>query len=983
MLQPNGKFGKYKIHQILGKGGMGQVYLAKDYTLERSVALKILHTNIPEQQIQRFSQEAKIISALNHPNILTIYEIGEYEGLKYIASEFINGKTLSESLKNENFSLERILDISIQIISAINTAHQAGIIHRDIKPENLMIREDDIVKVLDFGLAKLVETADNSTPLTLEGEIVGTPNYMSPEQAEGEFVDERTDLWSFGTVLYELLTSKKAFWGETIAQTVLSVLLSEPDPINEINKEVPTELSNIIEKLLKKTPNERYQTANDLAFELEELKKQNLIKKEIKNSNLSITTEPKNEKPITSNNLPKDLPNLIGRNKEIKEICDLLNREDVRLLTLTGIGGTGKTRLSQEIGFELLDTFSDGVFFVELADISNPDLTALTIAQTFGIQEKSEESTFEVLKEYLEEKKSLLILDNFEQIISASSIVKKLLLNSQHLKILVTSRFLLQLSNENEYKVSPLDLPSKKANFDDLSVNESVKLFIERAISSNPRFEVDEENISSIVEICKRLDGLPLAIEFAAARSKILTPQSILTKLDLPLKLLKDNTNDLPSRRQTMRGTIKWSYDLLDEKEKIVFRGLAVFIGGFSFEAAEAVVGSEEGFSEFEVLEALTSLLDKSLLIIKESFNNEPRFKMLKVVHEFALEELQTNREFESVKNNHADYFLKFAQEAEPNLTPLTSIKWLNLLEQENDNLRSTLNWLFEKNAEKAINLVAALKDFWIIHNHYLEGYKWLTMALQQTITIPPKTRFTLLYALGWLSIRQGKYSRARKIFEEGLLEAQSSKNLEQVAMVNRAIGKVNFHQGDFEKAHYFYEKSLTFSRKINKGFRIASSLISLGNLALILNKPPEARSLFEESLEIARRENLKQLVISSLINLASTYFYLNNFKEAKKCYKECLNLALEAGQTIVILYAINGFAALSVNDNNFEKAAKLSGKADSLLNSISAKLEPVEKRFRDSYMEKLQSTLAPNEFDKFYQNGYQLSLDEAIKLID
>ncbi|MEP6904413.1 MAG: protein kinase, partial [Actinomycetota bacterium] len=637
-------FGHYEIIEQIGAGGMGEVYLARDKKLDRPVAVKILTEKLSSHEInrRRFIQEAKAVSALNHPNILVIHEIGEDQEAHYIVSEFIEGRTLRELIGNSPISLTDILDISIQIAAALTAAHSINLVHRDIKPENIMVRPDGLVKVLDFGLAKLSEphplngmVNDPGTirDETAPGILLGTVKYMSPEQAKGEKIDARSDLFSLGTVIYEMIARQTPFGGESMPETWANLFHAEPQPLSNFAPGIPEKMQQIVAKMLAKNREERYQTAQILLADLQLVKRRLELNDEKVPEEISARATDGGKlnnretfveksfadllQKVPPNNLSGKLEPLIGREKEIREIKDLLRRPDGRLVTMTGIGGTGKTRLAQTIARELLSEFADGVYFVYLAAINNSELIGSTIAKSLGIKEAGSKSLLGLMEDFLGEKQILLIIDNFEQVIDAAPQLVELMAAAANLKILVTSRVRLRLSAEREFVLSPLALPidADSAPFDELANFEAIKLFVERAHRTKPDFVLTKENIRRVAEICRQVDGLPLAIELAAARVKVLSLQTILAKLENRLQLLTGGARDLPARQQTMRGAIEWSYDLLTEDEKCLFRRLAVFVGGFTFEAAEAVGGS---FRDADILGGITSLVDKSLLVSKE-----------------------------------------------------------------------------------------------------------------------------------------------------------------------------------------------------------------------------------------------------------------------------------------------------------------------------------------------------------------------------
>jgi non-specific serine/threonine protein kinase len=1010
-LEIDSLLGHYRILKKIGAGGMGEVYLAEDTKLDRKVALKILPPEFAEDadRMSRFVREAKAASALNHPNIITIHEIGEAGGTHFIATEFIDGKTLSDYAKSNSLNYKSTLEIAIQVASALDEAHQAGIVHRDIKPDNVMVRKNSLVKILDFGIAKLSaptstdeEAATAIKGGTSPGMIIGTANYMSPEQAKGREVDARTDIFSFGAVLYEMLTEQQPFTGETINHTIVAILEKEPPPVSQFVKDCPAELEMIIQKTLAKNADNRYQSAKELFNDLKSLHKRLEFEDELErnqspNKNSDAETqifkaESSEETPsFPPSNLAQNLSRIIGRKKELAEVKKLLKRENVRLVTMTGIGGAGKTRLAQAVAQSLLNDFKDGVFFVELDAITNAELVASTVAQRLGLKEAGEKPILEILKDYLRDKQILLVIDNFEQVIAAAPNIAELLSVAAKLKILITSRTVLHLSSEREFVVPPLSFPAdvSQVSLDELSNYEAIKLFVERARNAKSNFVLQEENARSVTEICVRLDGLPLAIELAAARVKILSPQMILTKLENSLKLLTGGARDLPARQQTMRGAVEWSYELLSEDEKKLFRRLAVFAGGFTIESAEAVcadyelqmTNDEPSEDRIEVLDLVASLVDKSLLAAKEQTGGETRFRLLEVVREYALESLETSGEAEAMRRRHADYFLALGEASEPHLQGAESAEWLNRLEEEHDNLRAALAYLLERDAIMAARLAAAIRSYWTLHNHLVEGRKSLKAALERGAAAPAAVRFKMLNGLALAARLQGDYAAAREAYEEGLAEGKAANDLQQITMSSLGLGVVAKRQGDYSAARQIFEEGLAISRKLNDKSGIAITLNMLGDLARTEGNNAAARPLLEEALALHKQNGNKEGICISLGNLGAVAYDENDLLTAHSHYTDALAAARELGNKIDISLSLDGFAALAAKHGDAERATRLAAVAEHLRELIGYEMETADLSFRDAYLAELRAVLDEADFSIAYEQGRNLKLEEAVAL--
>jgi non-specific serine/threonine protein kinase len=502
-----------------------------------------------------------------------------------------------------------VLEVIAQVATALGAAHKAGIVHRDVKPENLMLRTDGYVKVLDFGIAKLLveaaspaDTAGHTDPnrATMPGTILGTTRYMSPEQAIGTAVDARSDVWSLGVVLYELIAGRPPFEGPTPMGTLAMILGREPEPLDRAAPGAPEALCSVVARALRKQPADRFASAAEMASALRDAARElrgEAAHTPVHGEPATLRPEAARSSDVRPTNLPESVSPIVGREREVDEVSGLLRSPRVRLVTLTGPGGTGKTRLALEVARALLAEYRDGVFAVDLSQLADPSLVAAHIGQALRLAEAGGTPMGELLARHLRERELLLLLDSFEHLLAAAPLVSELLGSAPGLKVLATSRAPLHLRQEREVAVEPLEVPafSTLPPLEELARSGAVALFVERAREAKPSFGLTAENARAVVEICRRLEGLPLAIELAAARVKLFAPRALLGKLEHRLKLLTGGARDLPERQQTMRGAVSWSYDLLDAGERELLCRLAVFAGGCDYEAAEAVCGEGAG----------------------------------------------------------------------------------------------------------------------------------------------------------------------------------------------------------------------------------------------------------------------------------------------------------------------------------------------------------------------------------------------------
>jgi predicted ATPase/pimeloyl-ACP methyl ester carboxylesterase len=967
----------YKILGRLGGGGMGEVFRAMDLALEREVALKFLprRYNNNAAMKQRFRREAQAAAALDHPNICAVFEVGETgDGRLFIAMPFYKGKTLKEKILENSVTVKDAVEYARQAAEGLAHAHEAGIIHRDIKPENILITEAGVLKILDFGVAKITDAE-----ITQKGVLLGTISYMSPEQAAGEKVDERSDLWSLGLVLYEALTGRQPFRDDEISTMISTILLREPAPVSDIAEGIPPELEKIVQRALRKNKAERYQTARQMAEDLKNLEALIAGGERAPKPHFNYEKFAPLAVEKTPNNLAAQLTPLIGRGREINEIVNLLSESDVRLVTLTGIGGTGKTRLAHKIARRMLADFPDGVFFVELSTIAKAELVAPEIAQVLGIRESGSEQIENILKSHLSDKKMLLVLDNFEQITEAAPQIGELLGAAPKLKILVTSRHPLRLRGEHEYKVPPLDLPDPGRLHSEASLAgyASVSLFIQRARALRSDFELTEENASQIARICERLEGLPLAIELAAARIKILSPKEMLARLDDQLKFLTGGARDLPARQQTMRNAIGWSYELLEEEERRVFRQLSVFVGGCTLEAIEAVCSCG---GEIDVLESVFSLTDKSLLRGTQRSEGETRFRMLEVVRQFSAEKLSESDELARTRQKHADFYLDFAERLEPFLRGAEQAKWLDRLEEEHGNMRAALEYFLENDIEKALRLSGALHRLWSVHGHYTEGRNWLQTVLEKGRDASKAARAKALIPAADLAWSQGDLDAAARFYEECLRLSREIGDEKKIAQSCNGLGITRLNKNDFD-IRPLLEESLTIGRRLGDKAIVGVALMGLGEVARLEGNYREAHAFYQETLTEARKGGDSFNLLYALFNLGSVSCMEGDAATAREQFAESISIAADLGSRRAVADCLDGFAALSAMNGDFEKAARLFGAAEALRESVGFEIQTADRIFRDHFIEKTKNSIGEKTFSELKAQGKTIPFEDAVDL--
>ncbi|HEY6406314.1 MAG TPA: tetratricopeptide repeat protein, partial [Ktedonobacteraceae bacterium] len=708
-----------------------------------------------------------------------------------------------------------------------------------------------------------------------------------------------SDQYALAVVVYEWLCGKRPFNGSPM-EIAMQQLSATPPSLRDQLPDITPALEETVMRALAKDPQQRFASVQDFALAFERAGQR--LAQPLASASSSTTSE-KSQYSIKPEPMWKVLTTftpLIGREQDVINICEMLKRQEVRLVTLLGTGGIGKTRLSLQVATEMRGHFADGVCFVTLAPVTEPGLVIPTIAQELGIQEIGGQSLFEPVKVALREKHFLLILDNFEQVVAAAPLIEEILAACPHVKIVVTSRAVLHLRAEYEYPVPPLGLPDLNQLRENEALTEytAVALFVQRARAVQPAFQVTESNAHVVAEICVRLDGLPLAIELAAARVKVLPPQDLLARLSQPLQVLTGGARTLPLRQQTLRNTLKWSYDLLDAEEQKLFRRLTVFVAGWTLEAVEEVgkLISPIENTTFSVLDGVTSLLDKSLLLQVESEGEEARLIMPTTIREYGQECLQENGETEVTQRAHALYFLAFVEKAEPHLKGEQQIQWLTRLERDHENLRAALGWLIERNeTEFSLRFCAALWRFWYLRGYWSEGRRWLEAALEQSHTgIPTLARARALCGAGTLAYFQDDYVVAQPMLEESVALCRTLDNRKELASALCALGIVMQVQGELEAARPLLEESEHLSRTLGSKWELSYLLRKLGQRAIQEHDLKRAATLAQEALELAQSLGDKSLIATTFATLANIASLEDDLTQAVAYSLQCLTLARE-----------------------------------------------------------------------------------------
>ena len=679
-------------------------------------------------------------------------------------------------------------------------------------------------------------------------------------------------------------------------------------------------------------------------------------------------------------NLPSPLTSFIGRQREIGEVRRLL--ATTRLLTLTGAGGSGKTRLALQFGAEALQEYAGDVWAVEFAPFSDPRLVPQATASALSVPEHPGWSLAESLIHYLRPRLALLLFDNCEHLVEAcAALADALLRGCSALRILATSRESLRVPGELTFLVPPLSLPepNRLPPLESLMRYEAVRLFVERAAFNQPGFTLTDSNASTVVQLCHRLDGMPLAIELAAARVRVLTLEQIAARLDDRFRLLTGGSRTVLLRHQTLRAAMDWSYGLLSERERALLRRLSVFAGGWTLEAAEAVC-SGEGIEAPDILELLASLSDKSLILV-ETRNDEAWYRLLETIRQYSLDRLHESGELVTARRQHLEWYLRLAEQAETELRGPRQEGWLERLEAEHDNLRAALEWCGTqtRGTDVEMRLAGALRWFWFIRGYWSEGRKWLEAALARRSEASSSALARVLQGAGRLARFQGDYDRARALSEQGLVVSRGLGDEESHVWFLISLGALELHEGHYPRAVALFEESLVVARTLGDKGLISMALADLGVVARIQGELERAEAVLTESLARSRDVRDKWRIALSLHSLGVVAFRRGDYHRAAGLYAESLVLSSQVRDRWIADDCLDGLAAVACTRGHYEHAARMLGAADVLREMLGYRpLADVESD-HDRCVDTTRIGLGDAAFAAAWTDGRAMTLQQAI----
>ena len=700
---------------------------------------------------------------------------------------------------------------------------------------------------------------------------------------------------------------------------------------------------------------------------------------QIEHPDLPREFEPLRSLENTPNNLPRQLTSFIGREKELGEITELVRRD--ALVTLTGTGGCGKTRLALQTAAQMLEEFPDGVWLVELASLTDSTLVINPVAVAVGTRTSQSVLTPEVVEEHIGTGKMLIVLDNCEHLVQAcAELVESILQGCHNLHVLATSRQALGLSGETSYRVPSLSAPEPNRNISlkKLAQIESVRLFTERARAVSNTFELNERNAQSVAKICRRLDGIPLALELAASRINVLSPYQIDERLHDRFKILTGGSRTSLMRHQTLRATIDWSYDLLTEFERNLLTRLSVFSGGWTLRAAETICCGGP-LEESDILDVLGALVDKSLVTMEDGHGGEGRYRLLETIRQYAEEKFAASGLAEKIRGRHRDFYLEMAEEAAPHIQQADQQLWLDRLESDHDNVRAALGWSVE--AEVRLRLAVAMHRFWLVRGYHVEGRSRLSGSLVRATKAPERVKANALNAAGILSWAAGDYEVARTEFEESLNYSRIVGDDLQFAKQANNLGIIAYELGDYESAKRYYEESLPAFRAQGDAARVATVLCNIGVVTRAAGDLSRAREYLCESASLFDQIGDTTGSARAFLNLGQIGIREDDIRQSLTHLKSALRSFSRVREMVGWVVTLQSLGVLAARVGCFETAARLLGATSNVAKTYGASLPEHDAEDLRLALDLLEKNLPVEEHERLFQSGIAMSLVEATDL--
>jgi predicted ATPase len=959
----------------IGRGGFGIVFRATQVALDRVVAVKVLTAELDEDR-ERFLREQRAMGRLTgHPNIVGVLQVGETEsGYPYLVMQYHRQGSLEARIKRLGLlPLDEVLRVGVKMAGALESAHRLGILHRDIKPANILLTDYGEPALADFGIAHITGGFKTAT-----GTFTGSPAFTAPETLSGDPPTAASDVYGLGATLFAALTGHAAYERRSGEQVVAQFLRIATEPVPDLREAgIPDDVSDVVEKAMARDPQDR-PSAHAFGEELQRVQSSHgLPVDEIAlRGEPTDQAAPRGEAQRTIGNLPVELTSFIGRRSELADAANLLSTS--HLVTLTGIGGVGKTRLALRAAAQAAADFPDGVWLVELGDLRDGSALVDVLAATLGLRDESARPLRDVLVEFLGSRNVLLVLDNCEQVVDdAAKLADALLRACPELRILATSRERLGIAGESVLPLTPLACPEadREPTLRGLPKFDAVALFAERAAEAVPGFELTNDNKGTVTQICSRLDGLPLAIELAAARLRAISSEQLLERLADRYTLLTRGRRGAPTRQQTLGWSVGWSYDLCTPAEQDLWDRLSVFAGGFDLEAAEYICRGD--LAPEELLDLLSALVDKSILIRGES-DGAVRFRLLDTLRDYAREKIRQTDRYRQLRRRHANWYRLLVSEAAADWFSPRQMYWLKRLEREGANLREALRFSLDDSPETALEITGNSQEVGIARGALSDTRRWLDRALARVPPEPTTAWLRAVYGAAMIAGLQGDLpAQAARVAEARSLIGQIADPAAH-CLADIADGFKLLLSGELGLASARFEAALDATD--DPALR-ASSMMLMGWALEFMGDISRALVWQEKALAVA--ESAGEVVYRSyaLWSIGVGWWRHGKPQRAEQLLHECLQLTRRVDDPRTASSCLEALAWIARAQQNPRRAVVLLAAAARLGGALGASpvVLPDLAVFHEECERRARETLGDNDFEAAHREGAAMSFDEAV----
>ncbi|MGY5310527.1 protein kinase domain-containing protein [Nocardia gipuzkoensis] len=980
----------------IGRGGFGVVYRCTEVALDRTVAVKVL-TGELEDNRERFFREQRAMARLTgHPNFVGVLYVGETEtGRPYLVMQYHRRGSLDARIRSHGpLSVEEVLRLGVKLAGALEVAHQAGVLHRDVKPANVLLTDYGEPALTDFGIAHIAGGFETAT-----GTITGSPAFTAPEVLGGDGPSRVSDVYGLGATLFCALTGHAAFERRSGEEVVAQFLRITTQPVPDLREGGFAEgVCAVIEKAMSREPRDR-PTAAELGEQLQQVQLAHgyavdamALPEAARAERASLPVAAPAVPEVVSDrvagrragegNLPLELTSFVGRRTQVSEVKNLLSGS--RLVTLTGIGGIGKSRLALRVAHKVQREFAGGVWLVELGELRDAASLVDVVGAALGLRNHAGRPMLEVLVEFFSARERLLVLDNCEQVIDAvAELAESLLQASPPLRIVATSREALDIAGESVVPMSPLAFPDPRSSpsLRSLASFDAVTLFAQRAAAAVPGFELTDSNRLSVVGICSRLDGLPLAIELAAARLRTMSAEQLLLRLTDRFALLTGGRRGAPTRQQTLRWCIGWSYDLCTGTEQRLWEQLSVFARGFELDAAQQVCGGD--LAEPELLDSVSALVDKSILI-REDVDGAVRFRMLETVQEYGRDQLERTGDYPELSRRHRDWYERLAINAEAEWMSPRQLKWIARLERELPNLRQAIEFSLAGEGEHALRIAHALFPFWLLRGRTSEGRRWCDRALSRSSGAPNADRAKALVAAVMLAATLGDFEAATCRLQELRVLAERTTEPMSGALLAYADGFIALICGDPVRASALMKDAIDTFGARGELTTHSRALLALGLAYALQGDTPQAFARIEQALAIAdsHGETVYQSYVLGVKGL--THWLQGEPERAVHYLKEAVHLSQLVIDPIVAAICSEVLAWIAAEQGDARRAAVLLGIAEQLGRSLggSGIVFSALSKYHEKCEHRAVELIGTRAYEAERRNGSAMSFDAAIDFV-